>query len=54
MHVFCCSKQKPKNEAVVFDGGSEVDKHSELKKLTEAEQVEVLQRRLAALEKRSV
>jgi len=53
VHVFCYSKQKPKNEAVVFDGGSEVDKN-ELKKLTEAEQVEVLQRRLAALEKRSV
>lgn len=52
--MFYCSHQEPKNQAVVFDGGIQAHNISEQKKHSETEQLEILQRRLAALEKRSI
>jgi len=49
-HSVCCSQK----EALVYDRGGPVDNSNEQKKLTEAEQLSLLQQRLAALEKRSV
>jgi len=49
--LFYCSQHKQRIQVEVSD---EIDRLSEPKELSQAEQVKLLQKRLAALEKRSV